>query len=87
MSTQGPVIKGNGYTPKTGTKNGQTASSITKMSNCPSCHKPVLNQGMFSAMATFHMRCPWCQTNLHIEVQPKIVTTALLEKFEPDDIE
>ncbi len=45
-----------------------------KMTNCPRCHKPVLNGGIFTSHAKFTIRCPWCQATLEINIQPKIVT-------------
>lgn len=53
-----------------------------KVSHCPSCQKPVLNNGQFASPVTFSIRCPWCQQNLKITVQVRIVT----ELAAPDPI-
>ena len=44
-----------------------------KMTNCPACQKPVLNEGQFTAFTQFNIRCPWCQATMTISVQPRIV--------------
>lgn len=48
-----------------------------KMTNCPRCHKPILNGGIFTSHAKFTIRCPWCQATLEINIQPKIVTEVI----------
>jgi len=48
-----------------------------KMTNCPKCQKPVLNEGVFTSAARFNMRCPWCQATLEINVKPKIITEVI----------
>lgn len=48
-----------------------------KMTNCPKCGKPILNEGVFTSAARFNMRCPWCQATLEINVKPKIITEVI----------
>jgi hypothetical protein len=48
-----------------------------KMTNCPKCGKPILNGGLFTSHARFNIRCPWCQSTLMINIQPKIVTEVI----------
>jgi len=47
------------------------------MTNCPKCGKPILNGGIFTSHARFTIRCPWCQSTLQINIQPKIVTEVI----------
>jgi hypothetical protein len=49
-----------------------------KMGHCPLCHKPVLNEGMFTSFASFGMRCPWCQAGLRITIQPSVIVQAAI---------
>jgi hypothetical protein len=48
-----------------------------KMSHCPGCNKPVMNNGQFIGPAQFRIRCPWCQENLLVTVQTKITVEAI----------
>jgi phage FluMu protein Com len=54
-----------------------------KMTNCPACGKPVLNEGQFTSFLQFNLKCPWCQTMLKVTVQPKV--TALIVR--PEKVE
>jgi DNA-directed RNA polymerase subunit RPC12/RpoP len=51
--------------------------SEEKMTNCPKCGKPILNGGHFTSHARFNIRCPWCQSTLMINIQPKIITEVI----------
>jgi len=57
-----------------------------KMTHCPECNKPVLNNGQFSTPVTFSIRCPWCQSNLKVSVQIKVITE-LAEVAEVEELE
>ena len=50
----------------------------TKTANCTNCNKPILNEGQFFSFLQFSMRCPWCQSTLHIAVQPKIIVQSVI---------
>lgn len=54
------------------------------MSNCPVCRKPILNCGSFTAPARFNIRCPWCQTTLHINICTKITAEVLQAETKPE---
>jgi phage FluMu protein Com len=50
---------------------------LEKVSHCPNCQKIILTGGQFTGSAEFNIRCPWCQTNIEISIQPKIMTRAV----------
>lgn len=51
---------------------------LDKVTHCPGCHKPALNNGQFFGSAQFKIKCSWCSSTLLVKVQPK-VTAELVE--------
>lgn len=43
------------------------------MTNCPNCQKPVICEGHFTPITNFNIRCSWCQSDLKISIEPKII--------------
>lgn len=60
-------------------------SLAEKMAHCPGCQKPVLNAGQFWSHAEFSIRCPWCQSNIQITIEPKITVKSLKPEEKTDD--